>query len=148
MASILVVDDDPAVRTAIQMVLEREGLEVHAASDGPTALKLVAAEDFDMLIVDIFMPGMDGLEIIKQVHRHKPKLPIIAMSGLPFQSGATQQPDFLSTATKHGAVGSLTKPFRPRELLAVIAEGLERSAAEGLERPAGGPEVAHAKTHA
>ena len=148
MASILVVDDDPAVRTAIQMVLEREGLEVHAVNDGPTALKLVAAEDFDMLIVDVFMPGMDGLEVIKQVHRHKPKLPIIAMSGLPFQSGATQPPDFLSTATKHGAVGSLTKPFRPRDLLAVIAEGLERSTAEGLERPAGGPEIVHAKTHA
>lgn len=148
MASILVVDDDPAVRTAIQMVLEREGLEVHAASDGQTALKLVAAEDFDMLIVDVFMPGMDGLEIIKQVHRQKPKLPIIAMSGLPFQSGATQPPDSLSTATRHGAVGSLTKPFRPRDLLAVIAEALERSAAEGLERSAGGPEIAHAKTHA
>jgi CheY-like chemotaxis protein len=127
MARILVIDDDPAVRMAMQMVLEREGLEVHAVGDGPTGIKLVAAEDFDLLIVDIFMPGMDGLETIRQVHRHKPKLPIVVMSGLSFPSGATQPSDLLSMATKLGAVGNLKKPFRPRELLAVIAEGLETS---------------------
>jgi CheY-like chemotaxis protein len=127
MARILVIDDDPAVRMAMQMVLEREGLEVQAVGDGPTGITLVAADDFDLLIVDVFMPGMDGLETIRLVHGHRPKLPIVVMSGLSFPSGATQPPDFLSMATKLGAVGILEKPFRPRELLAVIAEGLEMS---------------------
>jgi CheY-like chemotaxis protein len=128
MARILVIDDDPAVRAAMQMVLEREGLEVRAVGDGPSGIKLVAAEDFDLLLVDLFMPGMDGLETIRQVHRHKPGLPIVIMSGLSFASGtAAQPPDFLAMAGKLGAVGNLKKPFRPRELLAVVAQGLETS---------------------
>ena len=127
MARILVIDDDPAVRAAMQMVLERDGLEVDAVGDGPTGIKLVAAEDFDLLLVDLFMPGMDGLETIRQVHRHRPGLPIIIMSGLSFASAGTQPPDFLAMAGKLGAVGNLKKPFRPRELLAVVAQGLETS---------------------
>jgi CheY-like chemotaxis protein len=127
MARILVIDDDPAVRAAMQMVLERDGLEVNAVGDGPTGIKLVAAEDFDLLLVDLFMPGMDGLETIRQVHRHKPGLPIIIMSGLSFAPTGAQPPDFLAMAGRLGAVGNLKKPFRPRELLAVVAEGLETS---------------------
>jgi len=127
MARILVIDDDPGVRAAMQMVLEREGLAVNAVGDGPAGIKLVAAEDFDLLLVDLFMPGMDGLETIRQVHRDKPGLPIIIMSGLSFASGGAQPPDFLAMAGKLGAVGNLKKPFRPHELLAVIAEGLEPS---------------------
>ena len=130
MARILVIDDDPAVRAAMQMVLERDGLEVNAVGDGPTGIKLVAAEDFDLLLVDLFMPGMDGLETIRQVHRHKPGLPIIIMSGLSFASTGAQPPDFLAMAGRLGAVGNLTKPFRPRDLLAVVAEGLETSVGE------------------
>jgi CheY-like chemotaxis protein len=136
MARILVIDDDPAVRAAMQMVLERDGFEVNAVGDGPTGIKLVAAEDFDLLLVDLFMPGMDGLETIRQVHRHKPGLPVIIMSGLSFAYAGAQPPDFLAMAGKLGAVGNLKKPFRPRELLAVVAEGLgtplgERRAAAG-----------------
>lgn len=127
MARILVIDDDSAVRAAIQMVLEREGLEVNAAGDGPAGVKLVAAEDFDLVLVDLFMPGMDGLETIRQVHRHKPGLPIVVMSGLSFASTAARPPDFLAMAGKLGAVGNLKKPFRPRELLAAVTEGLGRS---------------------
>jgi CheY-like chemotaxis protein len=130
MARILVIDDDAAVRAAMQMVLERDGLEVNAVGDGPTGIKLVAAEDFDLLLVDLFMPGMDGLETIRQVHRHKPGLPIIIMSGLSFASTGAQPPDFLAMAGRLGAVGNLKKPFRPRELLAVVAEGLGTSVGE------------------
>jgi DNA-binding NtrC family response regulator len=134
MARILVIDDDRAVRLAVQMVLEREGLEVHVADDGRAGLNVIKAEDFDLLIVDVFMPGMDGLETIRLVHEHRPGLPIIVMSGMSFRTGAAPAPDFLSMATKLGAVCSLKKPFRPRELLAVIAECLEKSV--------GGPKIA------
>jgi DNA-binding NtrC family response regulator len=134
MARILVIDDDRAVRLAVQMVLEREGLEVHVADDGRAGLNAIKAEEFDLLIVDVFMPGMDGLETIRLVHEHRPGLPIIVMSGMSFRTGAAPAPDFLSMATKLGAVCSLKKPFRPRELLAVIAECLEKSV--------GGPKIA------
>ena len=127
MARILIIDDDPAVRAAMQMVLEREGFEVNAVGDGPTGIKLVAAEDFDLLLVDLFMPGMDGLETIRQVNGHKPGLPVIIMSGLSFASAGAQPTDFLAMAGKLGATGNLKKPFRPRELLAVVTEGLDTS---------------------
>jgi DNA-binding NtrC family response regulator len=117
MARILVIDDDRAVRLAVQMVLEREGLEVQVADDGRAGLNVIKAEEFDLLIVDVFMPGMDGLETIRLVHEHKPGLPIIVMSGMSFRTGVASAPDFLSMATKLGAVCSLKKPFRPRELL-------------------------------
>jgi DNA-binding response OmpR family regulator len=127
MARILVIDDDRAVRSAVQLVLENEGLQVHVADDGRAGLKLLKAESFDLLIVDVFMPGMDGLETMRLVHEQKPDLPIIVMSGMSFRTGSAPAPDFLSMATKLGAIGSLKKPFRPRELMAAVAECLERS---------------------
>src|SRR5262245_62599747 len=127
MARLLVIDDDRAVRAAVQLVLENEGLEVHVADDGRSGLKLLKAESFDLLIVDVFMPGMDGLETIRLVHEHKPDLPIVVMSGMSFRTGSAPAPDFLSMATKLGAICSLKKPFRPRELMAVVAECLEKS---------------------
>jgi CheY-like chemotaxis protein len=127
MARILVIDDDRAVRMAVQMVLEREGLEVHVADDGWAGLKIIKAEHFDLLIVDVFMPGMDGLETIRLVHEQRPELPIVVMSGMSFRTGSAPAPDFLSMATKLGAVCSLKKPFRPRELLAVVAECMGKS---------------------
>lgn len=127
MARILVIDDDRGVRTAIQTVLEHKGFEVHVVDDGRAGIKLVKDESFDLLIVDVFMPGMDGLETIRLVHEHKPELPIVVMSGLSFGSSPAPAPDFLSMATKLGAVRSLKKPFRPRDLLAVIADCLEKS---------------------
>jgi DNA-binding response OmpR family regulator len=128
MARILVIDDDRAVRTAVQMVLEHEGLEVRVADDGRDGLKIIKAESFDLLIVDVFMPGMDGLETIRLVHEQRPELPIIVMSGMSFRTATAPAPDFLSMATKLGAVCSLKKPFRPRELLAVVAGCLGKSA--------------------
>jgi DNA-binding response OmpR family regulator len=128
MAHILVIDDDRAVRSAVQLVLENEGLQVHVADDGRAGLKMLKAESFDLLIVDVFMPGMDGLETIRLVHEQKPDLPIIVMSGMSFRTGSAPAPDFLSMATKLGAISSLKKPFRPRELMAAVAECLARSA--------------------
>jgi DNA-binding response OmpR family regulator len=125
MARILVIDDDRAVGMAIRITLEREGFAVEVVNDGRAGIERIKAEDFDLLIVDIFMPGMDGLETIRLVREHRPQIPILVMSGMTFRSGPAPAPDFLTMATKLGAVRSLRKPFRPRELLAVIAECLE-----------------------
>jgi DNA-binding response OmpR family regulator len=127
MARILVVDDDRAVGLAIRIALERGGFEVAVVSDGRAGIEAAKSGDFDLLIVDIFMPGMDGLETMRLVREHKPRMPIVVMSGLSFRTSSAPAPDFLAMATKLGAVRSLQKPFRPRELLAVIAECLEPS---------------------
>ncbi len=78
-----------------------------------TVLPRFETETFDLLIVDIFMPGMDGLETTQAVHRQRPELPIIVMSGLIFRSASTPAPDFLAMATKLGAVKKLAKAVPP-----------------------------------
>ncbi len=84
MARILVVDDDTAVRAAIQIVLERDGHEVVAASSGRAGIAAVNESTFDVVICDIFMPDMDGIETIQEFHRRAPNVPVIAMSGFMF----------------------------------------------------------------
>jgi len=130
MARILVIDDDKTVAKAIRIVLELEGFEVSVVHDGRSGIERVTSEPFDLLMVDVFMPGMDGLETIRLVRERRPQLPILVMSGLSFRSGPAAAPDFLAMATKLGAIRSLKKPFRPRELLAAIAESLEASTRE------------------
>ena len=81
MASILIVDDDKVVQIFTKLLLEREGHRVTCASDGPRARHILRNADFDLLIIDIFMPGMNGLETMKLAHRCRPEIPIIVMSG-------------------------------------------------------------------
>jgi CheY-like chemotaxis protein len=122
MSRILVVDDDLAVRDAIKMVLENDGHEVVLAANGRAGI--VAAEDggFDIVICDIFMPGMDGIETMRVFRQSNPQMPVIAMSGFTFGDGRSPAPDYLSLATKLGASYSLRKPFRPHELLKAVRE--------------------------
>jgi CheY-like chemotaxis protein len=125
LAKILVVDDDVAVQATIRILLERAGHSVDAASDGRKGLVLFEAGDFDLLFLDIFMPGMDGLETMRLIHQQRPLTPIIVISGRPMAWNPEQGPDFLTMATKLGAVSSLQKPFKPAALLAAVAGCLE-----------------------
>jgi CheY-like chemotaxis protein len=125
LAKILVVDDDVAVQATIRILLERAGHIVDAASDGRKGLALFEAGDFDLLFLDIFMPGMDGLETMRLVHQKRPLTPIIVISGRPLAWNPEQGPDFLTMATKLGAVSSLQKPFKPAALLEAVAGCLE-----------------------
>jgi CheY-like chemotaxis protein len=125
LAKILIVDDDSAVQATIRILLERAGHSVVGASDGRRGLATFEAGDFDLLLLDIFMPGMDGLEAMRLVHQHKPLVPIIVISGHPITSESGSSPDFLTMATKLGAVSSLQKPFKPAALLAAVAGCLE-----------------------
>jgi CheY-like chemotaxis protein len=120
MPRILVVDDDRSVRIATQALLEDDGYEVVVADSGRAGIEALADSTFDVVIVDIFMPGMDGLETIKAFHYYAPDVPIIAMSGFMFRNTSAPAPDFLSMSTKLGAAYSLHKPFRPRDLLKAI----------------------------
>jgi CheY-like chemotaxis protein len=123
LAKILVVDDDRAVQFTIRLLLERAGHSVVTASDGRKGLAQFEVGDFDLLFLDIFMPGMDGFETMRMVHQQKPLTPIIVISGRPIS--LTSGPDFLTMAMKLGAVSSLQKPFKPADLLAAVANCLE-----------------------
>ncbi len=125
MAKILIVDDDGAVQMTIRLLLERAGHNVVAAGDGRKALAAFEGGDFDLLFLDIFMPGMDGLETMRLVHQLRPLTPIIVISGNPTTREFGSGPDFLGMAGKVGAVRSLQKPFKPAALLAAVASCLE-----------------------
>ncbi|WKA29051.1 response regulator [Bradyrhizobium roseum] len=137
MARILVVDDDAAVQVTVRLLLERAGHSVVTADSGRNGLALCKTGDFDLLFLDIFMPGMDGFETMRMVRQHRPQMPIIVISGRLTTSDADGVPDFLTMATKLGAVSSLQKPFRPADLLAAVARCLH-TAGCGASRPAGG----------
>lgn len=132
MSRILVVDDDKAVRLSIQIMLEKEGYDVVLAPDGRAGLAAFEAGKFDVVICDIFMPDMDGIETIHAFHKHDAKTPVIAISGFTFHGGNGKAPDFLSLSTKLGAASSLRKPFRPQELIEAVRRSVKDSADSGL----------------
>jgi two-component system response regulator (stage 0 sporulation protein F) len=91
--------------------------------------KPCSREPFDLVIVDVFMPGMDGYQAIKEFQRLDPGVPIIAMSGVIFrESSQRHAPDFLGMAGKLGATRTLHKPFKPAELIEAVGACVEARA--------------------
>jgi CheY-like chemotaxis protein len=135
MGRILVVDDDPLSCTAIRTWLEAENFEVVVTGGGRAGLNALERATFDVLIVDIFTPEMDGLESIRIFHRHAPKMPIIAISGMTFREHHGPAPDFLSMSTSLGAAYCLHKPFDPKDLLQAIGQCLPGRATPGYDPP-------------
>ena len=124
MARILVIDDDALLRRAIRVALEAAGYEVIEAGDGPAALRVYRERGADLLLVDLFIPEPDGLEVIRTVRAEVPGAKIIAMSG-----GGSLKLDLLAAAAAFGASRTLWKPFVPDVLLAAVRELLgERGA--------------------
>src|SRR3954454_4140237 len=120
MARILVIDDEPKVCAAIEAVLTRAGHAVTAAQEGGAGIAAFAADTFDLVLLDLFMPGVEGLETIRLLRERKPEIPIVAMSGFMARE-ERPSPDYLTMANKLGANGTLAKPFRPKELLDAVA---------------------------
>src|SRR5262249_3997947 len=124
---ILVADDDLRVRQAIGTLLQSRGFEVVLVGDGREALHAIDTEAFDIVILGIFMPGIDGLATIRTLHKRPPDMPVIATSGLTFPETMTNPPDYLAMAAKLGAAGGLRTPCKSAELLAMIQTCLRRS---------------------
>jgi CheY-like chemotaxis protein len=124
MARILVADDDRQVREKIRALLRAENVDIVMIGDGRAAIQAITKGDFDLVILDIFMPGIDGLESIRTLSKQRPDIPIIAISGLIFPETSIGPPDFLRMAAKLGAAGTLRKPFRPNDLLMTISSCL------------------------
>jgi CheY-like chemotaxis protein len=117
MKRILLVDDVEDFRQTISKTLERAGYEVQTAPDGAAALQLYHQHPVDLIIIDLLMPGKEGLETIMELRQLQPALKIIAMSG----GGRIDARDYLTMATTLGATTALEKPFTSQELLQTVA---------------------------
>ena len=124
MPTILVIDDDRDLRETLKEALERAGYLVGAAADGRAGLKLLREHPVDLVITDIFMPEMDGIETILTMRALRPGLQIIAMSG----GGSFDGLEFLQAAHQLGAFCAIPKPFDFRSLLGVVQAALEKPA--------------------
>ncbi len=120
MTRVLIVEDDPSVGAAIRLTLGRWGTQAWHVLDAQNGIKAFESADFDLVIVDLFMPEMTGLEIIAKFREHAPMIPVLAMSGFRFRASTDPGLDFLGMAAKAGAVAVLPKPFTPGQLMAAV----------------------------
>lgn len=116
--TILIVDDDKDIRNLISVYLENEGIDTQKAEDAAEALKLLEQKEFDLIILDIMMPNMDGIEACMKI-REERNLPIIMLSAKSEDMDKIQ-------GLASGADDYLTKPFNPLELIARVKSQLRR----------------------
>ncbi len=118
MNRILIMDDDMEFRETLRRILEFEGFEVEDAPNGNIGIYSLHQEPADLALIDIVMPGRDGLETIKELKKEFPEVKIIAMSG----GGVCSPDNYLRSAAFHGAQHVLSKPFEQGELLTAIKQ--------------------------
>jgi len=116
MARILLVDDDDLIRETLTKALTDAGYEIVAARSGRIGLRHLHDAPFDVLVTDVLMPDVDGIETIRQARESDPDLHIIAISG----GGVLPKSEYLRMAKKLGATHALAKPFHAGELVALI----------------------------
>ncbi|MBV8775871.1 MAG: response regulator [Alphaproteobacteria bacterium] len=126
MASVLVIDDDPVIREVVQRILDADGISVSTVGDAQTGLSRYAEEKSDLVIVDILMPGKEGIATILELREADPDARILAMTG----GGNFGAPELLRIAELLGADNTLRKPFAPSELRAAVQRCLAASSAE------------------
>lgn len=128
MASILVADDEARIREMLALLLTKMGHDVLTCADGKEAIAAVDEAEVDLVITDIMMPDMDGIEVLRILKESRPGLPILVMSG----GGPYDVRLLLKTADLLGAVVTLEKPFDTASLAEAVDEALRRA-------PPGGP---------
>ena len=124
---VLVVDDELGVRRALQRGLTAEGMEVMVAADGPSALEMARTGAYDVIVLDIMLPGLSGYRVLERLRAERVRTPVLLLSA---KDGEIDQADGLDL----GADGYLVKPFSFVVLVAQVRAMLRRSAASGVER--------------
>src|SRR6266404_328761 len=120
MSKVLLIEDEITLAAAIQRVLEVEGYDVIAATDPEEGLAAARKGDFQVVVTDLKMPGISGMEIIKELHERRPQLPVILMTGHHTTEAAIE-------AMKLGAYDYILKPPNPPEFLALIEKAVTNS---------------------
>jgi len=123
---VLLAEDDPAIAEPLSRALQREGYEIEVVTDGPAVLDATAAHRVDLLVLDLGLPGMDGLEVCRRLRASGTELPVLMLTA------RTDEVDFV-VGLDAGADDYVAKPFRLAELLARIRALLRRRVPEVLE---------------
>src|SRR6202140_5522763 len=116
--SILVVDDESEIREGLELLLSTEGYSTSSAETGEAGLALLEEKPFDLLLLDVSLPDRNGIEMLKDIHRFDPQLPIVLIT-------AYGSIDMARAAFKNGAMDYITKPWSNDELLAQVAQAVE-----------------------
>ena len=114
---LMVIDDEPAIREGIRRIFEAENFVVEALGSGQAALMRLNQESFDLVITDLKMPGMSGLELLRGIKDSYPDLPVIFITGFSSVGSAVE-------IMKMGAVDYIAKPFDPEDLVKVVNNAL------------------------
>jgi two-component system response regulator HydG len=118
-ARILVIDDDESMRDACRQALARKAGRVEVAGDGLTGLEILEKEAFDLVILDLKMPGLSGMEVLSKIKQEYPEIVVIVITGYATVESAVE-------AMKHGAYDFLPKPFTPDSLRAIVERALDK----------------------
>ena len=118
--NILLVDDDTGVRTVFSSILTKEGYRVTAVKNGYEAIKVIDEESFDLALVDLRMPGLDGIQVLEKIKSRRPQTRVIIYSAYGSVEDAVE-------AMRKGAADYLNKPFSPNELELSLKKTLEKS---------------------
>ncbi len=123
MTRVLIVDDDKNIRTVFTRILQKKGYDVESVGDGEKALSLIKDHDFDVIILDIILPGLSGMDILETIKRVSPLSKIIMFTGQP-------SVETILDALRAGANDYLSKPVKPEDLLVVVSNAARIKALE------------------
>ena len=115
---LLVVDDERIIREGAERILKKEGWNVRTAENGEQGLELIRHETIHILLLDLMMPGVSGMEVLKEVRESQPQLHVIVVTGYATVENAVE-------AMKNGAYDFIPKPFTPDQLRIVVRRVLE-----------------------